>query len=276
MSWDELAEAFEAGTVDNAGFTHEKHVHDTRILAERYPRDEALAKLIAGIQGIAGRAGRPGVYHETITRAWFELIAGADDLEKHPELFDKGLLSRYYSTERLAAGRREWLGPDLHPLQLPPPAASKIDIRGVFQRVPTAVAVLAAQSGHDVHATTVSSITSVSREPALVSVCLSNESHALDLVRESKTFALSVLAFDQDALAARFGDGDRPAGAAQFDGVPHHLSACGPVIDMATAWIGCGLHDMHQVGDHHLVIGEVRLAEATDRRPLVRHDGAYH
>jgi hypothetical protein len=53
-----------------------------------------------------------------MTRAWFELISSAEDLAEHEELFDKGLLARYYSPERLAAGRREWLEPDLRPLEL--------------------------------------------------------------------------------------------------------------------------------------------------------------
>jgi hypothetical protein len=55
----------------------------------------------------------------TITRAWYELISSVDGLDSHDELFDKALLERYYSPERLAAGREQWLEPDLQPLRLP-------------------------------------------------------------------------------------------------------------------------------------------------------------
>lgn len=55
-----------------------------------------------------------------MTRAWFELIAQAESLDAHPELFDRGLLGGYYSAERIAAGRHEWLEPDLAPLVLAP------------------------------------------------------------------------------------------------------------------------------------------------------------
>ncbi len=108
-----------------------------------------------------------------------------------------------------------------------------------------------------------------------MSVCLANGSRTLELVRDAKAFALSVLASDQDPLASRFAD-SRSAGAGQFSGVPHHMGPFGPVIDSAAAWIGCKLEGMQQWGDHHIVVGHVSQAEATGRRPIVRHDGAYH
>ena len=118
MNADELRVAFEAGTIGNDEFPHEAHVRVTWELVRRYGREEAFPRLVAGIRGIAARAGKPEAYHETITRAWFELIAAADSLEQHPELFDKNLLRRYYSAARLSAGRDRWLEPDLQPLRL--------------------------------------------------------------------------------------------------------------------------------------------------------------
>jgi hypothetical protein len=88
-------------------------------LARKYGRRDGLERLIAGIRHVARSAGRPGAYHVTITRAWFELISSADGLADHDELFDKTLLERYYSPEQLASGREQWLEPDLQPLRLP-------------------------------------------------------------------------------------------------------------------------------------------------------------
>jgi len=277
-SIDKLIAAFEAGEIDGADFPHEQHVRVAWGLARRYPRDEALRRLIDGLQRIAARAGRPTAYHATITRAWFELTAEAQSLERHPELFDKTLLERYYSRERLAAGREQWLESDLHPLRLPPPERldPPPDLPGVLRRIPTSVAVLATHGEHTPHATTVSSVTSVSREPPLVSVCIANESRTLEQIRTVGAFAISVLAADQGELAGRFAAPDRSAGAGQFTGVPHHRSACGPLLDTAAAWLGCELVSLHRCGDHHIAVGRVVLAEAGSRRPLVRHDGAYH
>jgi len=275
---DTLIAAFEAGQIDNTEFPHERHVRVAWGLAQRYPRADAFERLASGIRGIAARAGSPGAYHETITRAWFELIASADKLERYPELLEKTLLARYYSAERLAQGRERWLEPDLHPLRLPAPAPTeaKANLFDVLRHVPTAVGVLATKAGATVHATTVSSFASVSRDPALVSVCLDNDSRSLALLREAGAFVVSLLAAEQEAVATHFAQRERPAGTSQFAGIPHHLGSHGPMLDTAAAWIGCDLHALHECGDHHIVIGRVELAEATDRRPLLRHDGAYH
>jgi flavin reductase (DIM6/NTAB) family NADH-FMN oxidoreductase RutF len=277
ISDSELLSAFESGRIDNTDFPHERHVRVAWGLARRYHHDEALSRLTAGIRGIAERAGKPGAYHETITRAWFELIASAETLGQYAELFDKGLLDRYYSPERLAAGRGEWLEPDLHPLRLPAPEPSPplADLPAVLRGIPTTVAILGARTEQGVHATTVSSLTSVSREPALISVCVANGSRALAFLHNAQAFALSVLAADQDELASHFAHPARPSGAAQFATVPHHLSPYGPVIDTAASWIGCHVHAIHRTGDHHIVFGQVGYAKATERRSLVRHDGVY-
>lgn len=278
MQDDELINAFEAGQIDGKDFPHERHLRVAWGLAQRYERADALRRLIAGILAIAARAGRPEAYHHTITRAWFELIGGAEDLGTFPELFDKTLLNRYYSSERLAAGRERWLAPDLHPLELPAPSPSptREDLPAVMRRIPTAVAILATHFDNTPHATTVTSFTLVSRIPAVISVCLANGSRTLDGVRRANAFALSILADDQDELAVAFAAADRAVGAAQFAGVPHESSAYGPVIKHATAWMGCQLHAAHPCGDHHIVLGEVGLAHApSDKHPLLRHDSTY-
>jgi hypothetical protein len=129
----ELIAAFERGTIDGAEFPHERHVRVAWGLAQRYGREEGLRRLIAGIRAMVARAGRAEAYHETITRAWYELIVAAEDLESAPELLDKRLLNRYYSPARLGAGRERWVEPDLHPLRLPVPA-SNTDTHALVRR----------------------------------------------------------------------------------------------------------------------------------------------
>ncbi|HLX18954.1 MAG TPA: flavin reductase family protein [Gaiellaceae bacterium] len=280
MDINVLLDAFEAGEISGDEFPHRSHVRVAWGLSRRYGAEEGLRRLSAGIQAIAARAGKPTVYHETITRAWFELVRSADDLEEHPELFDKTLLGRYYTPERLAAGRERWLEPDIHPLTLPPPALTEQSgaaFMDVMRHVPVPVAVLATRAQGTVHAATISSLVSVSREPALISVCLATDSRTLELVRSAGVFTVSVLASDQEALADRFANPDRPPGAAQFAGVPHAMQQHGPVLDDSAAWLGCELHAAHDCGDHHIVIGQVEAGHVADRaRPLLRHDGSYH
>jgi hypothetical protein len=125
ISSDDLLDAFQAGAIDGSEFRHEHHVRVAWGLARRYGREAGLGRMIAGIRQIAARAGHPEAYHHTITRAWFELIADAEDLAEGSILFDRKLLSRYYTPERLSEGREGWVEPDLRPLRLPPPGSSQ-------------------------------------------------------------------------------------------------------------------------------------------------------
>jgi flavin reductase (DIM6/NTAB) family NADH-FMN oxidoreductase RutF len=275
MTDGELLHAFETGAIRGADFPHEAHVRVTRLLIDRYGRDFAYDRLAGGIKGIAERAGNPQAFHETITRAWFQLIASVEDLALHPELLDRSLLDRYYSRAALTEGRDHWVEPDLHGLTLPPPPRTAVDLVGVMRQVPAAVAVVAARVGRAVHATTVSSAASVSRCPPLVLVCLAKSSRVLELAQESGSFALCFLASGQQEAAERFADGERPQGAAQFAGIEHHLTSYGPVIEGSSAWLGCSVSARHPGGDHEILVGEVAEAVDGGTHPLLRHAGAY-
>ncbi|MGV8852755.1 MAG: hypothetical protein ACOH1M_09355 [Rhodoglobus sp.] len=124
MNNAEIVAAFEAGKISPAQFSHENHVRVAWGLARRYGEHDGLERLIAGIKALAVRAGKPDAFHVTLTRAWFDLVSSVADLDAAPELLDKSLIKRFYSADRIAAGRELWLEPDLHPLQLPLPADS--------------------------------------------------------------------------------------------------------------------------------------------------------
>lgn len=55
------------------------------------------------------RAGKPDAFHVTLTRASFDLIVLVDDVDAAQELLDKSIIRRFYSAERIAAGRTLWL-----------------------------------------------------------------------------------------------------------------------------------------------------------------------
>jgi len=78
------------------------------------------------------------------------------------------------------------------------------------------------------------------------------------LVRRSNTFALSILAADQEHLSNHFADPDRPAGEAQFAGIATHISVTGsPLLDGAMAWLDCRTWRTYDGGDHDIVVAEV-------------------
>ena len=98
--------AFEAGRIDPRHFPHRAHLRVGYELIERHPFPEALLHLARGLRGLAAKAGRPEVYHETITAAFLALIAerrlGAaycgwtDFAARNPDLLRKELLQDWY------------------------------------------------------------------------------------------------------------------------------------------------------------------------------------
>jgi len=104
-SADLLAD-FEAGRIDPASFPHRDHVRVSYELLERHSFPEALLHLARGLRQLAAKAGRPEVYHETITAAFLAVIgerrlgdhyAGWEDFAaRNPDLLRKGLLEEFY------------------------------------------------------------------------------------------------------------------------------------------------------------------------------------
>ena len=74
LSDDALLRAFEDGTIPPGSFRHRHHVRTAWVVLERRPVLEALARFTAGLRRLAAAAGKPGLYHETITWAYVLLV----------------------------------------------------------------------------------------------------------------------------------------------------------------------------------------------------------
>jgi hypothetical protein len=137
MSNDTFATLFAEVTRDGRRFGHREHVHLTWLAVRRRGMPGAIDLVSAGIQRTARYAGAPQKYHATISRAWVEVVAhhatatpstGFEDFAAaNPELLDKRLLSRFYSSSLLAtpAARTGWVLPDREPFPFSPPPAAR-------------------------------------------------------------------------------------------------------------------------------------------------------
>jgi hypothetical protein len=131
-------------------FGHRQHVQLTWLAVRRYGMPAAIRLVSDGIRRTARYAGAPQKYHETISRAWVELVAhhaighpargtghkaggtGPARSTGHPAgqeadfatfaaasplLLDKRLLTRFYRPATLAApaARTSWVEPDRAP-----------------------------------------------------------------------------------------------------------------------------------------------------------------
>lgn len=143
---------------------------------------------------------------------------------------------------------------------------------------PTGVAVMTSLTADGLpHGMTANAVTSVSLEPLLVLVCVGRDTGMADIVQQGRVFALSLLAADQRPLSDHFSDDGRGLGLEEFEGVATHSGVTGaPLLDGASAWLDCELHDVLPGGDHLLVLGRVvhtAIAEEATDALLYTPDG---
>lgn len=114
-----------------------------------------------------------------------------------------------------------------------------------------------------------SSFTSVSLDPALVSVCVANTSTTWPKLAKLDRLGLSVLADDHASVARSLSSktGDRFSGV---DWVATHSGAV--FVHGATLWLECAPFKRVEAGDHEIVVLQIEaLAMYPDVAPMIFH-----
>lgn len=120
---------------------------------------------------------------------------------------------------------------------------------------------------------TVNSFTSVSLNPPLVLVCLNNSAGTISQFINADDFAISVLADNQKDISQTFAKrhSDRFADAHWHKGENNM-----PLIEGAIAHFECKRTNIHDGGDHTIMLGEVMRAQLlSDDEPLIFYRGEY-
>lgn len=126
MSNEELIRIFEDGNTPGDSFHHADHVHLAFAYLSQYPVLTALENFASALKRFAKARGKPQLYHETVTHAYFFLIrermarCAACDWEefarRNPDLlvWKDGILGRYYREATLQSdlARSVFLFPD--------------------------------------------------------------------------------------------------------------------------------------------------------------------
>jgi len=118
---------FVRGAIPAADFPHREHVRMAFEMLRRHDFAETVLHFSRALRRMAPQAGRPQAFHQTGTLAFLSLIAERMDggewpefaafAHANPELFEKGVLARWYRPERLASerARRVFLLPESAP-----------------------------------------------------------------------------------------------------------------------------------------------------------------
>jgi flavin reductase (DIM6/NTAB) family NADH-FMN oxidoreductase RutF len=119
---------------------------------------------------------------------------------------------------------------------------------------------------------TVNSFNSVSLDPPLILWSLALKARSLPAFRSCTHYAVNVLAANQLAVAKRFAtrSADR-FGSTAWRAGPFDA----PLIEGCVAWLIAASRNLHEAGDHVILVGEVVQFEAPGGVPLIFHDGRY-
>lgn len=149
-------------------------------------------------------------------------------------------------------------------------------LRIVMRNWTTGVAIVTSRWKDEQHGMTVSSFSSVSLDPPLVSVSLAGDTRTHRLVSGSGIFGVTILADDQleisDRFAGRIDDAlDRFSGLNFFA-----LTSGAPFIEGGLAYIDCRVASKLEAGHNTLFLGEViAVKSGQSGAPLLYFDQHY-
>ena len=155
----------------------------------------------------------------------------------------------------------------------PAAAPDARSFRDALGQLATGVAFVTAAPGGEPVGLIVNSLTSVSLEPPLVSICPSRSSLTWSRIRRTGRFGVNILGRQHEPFAKRA----TRAGADRFAGLNWEVGRGGvPLLTDALASFECEIVAEHATGDHWIVVGQVdNLHISPDNDPLVFFAGAF-
>lgn len=119
---------------------------------------------------------------------------------------------------------------------------------------------------------TANSFSSVSLEPRLILWNVAKVSNSLQAFLDAEFFAVNILASDQKDLSVHFARSDHTF----FDTVEILRNEENvPVLPHTLARLDCRTYQIHDCGDHHIIIGEVQQFASSKRQPLLFFGAEY-
>ena len=112
----------------------------------------------------------------------------------------------------------------------------------------------------------------MSLEPRLILWNIAKVSNSLQAFLDADYFAINVLASGQQELSSHFAKSDHTLfDEIEIDRSGHNL----PLIPDALACFECSTSQIHDCGDHYIIIGEVLKFCSRDTDPLLFFAGRY-
>lgn len=141
--------------------------------------------------------------------------------------------------------------------------------RTALGRFSTGVTIITADTADGPIGMTANSFSSLSLTPPLVMWAPAKSSTRYSAFINAKHFAVHVLSYSQKPLCEAFARSKNG-----FDQFPHTLNSENvPLLENCLAIFECFTHEIHDAGDHSIIIGEVYLARQNEGTPLIFSHG---
>ena len=153
-------------------------------------------------------------------------------------------------------------------------SVDQLEFRRVMGHFATGVTIVTSHDGAGkIGGLTANSVASVSLEPPLVLVCVDKKSDSYPLFGASQSFAVNILANEQETLSRRFAK----SGGEKFTGVGYRIGVTGsPILTDTIAFLDCQVRYTFEAGDHTIYVGEaVEIAVGPEAEPLLYFRGGY-
>ena len=147
-------------------------------------------------------------------------------------------------------------------------------LRQTVGRFLTGVTVIACDIGDEVQAMTANSFTSLSLDPPMILFCPGKSTKSGQQVTQFRNFSVNFLREDQQALSNYFAGSWREPVPPPFNFIKQ---AGIPRLEGCLASLLCTVHQVHEGGDHLIVVGNVQgLYQGIEPfRPLAFYLGRY-
>ena len=152
-------------------------------------------------------------------------------------------------------------------------AIDEAGFRSLMARFATGVTVITSTGADGPAGMTANAVASLSLDPLLVMAGFDLRSRTLAAVRQSRRFAVSVLASDQEDISRIFA-GKQPE-REKFTACAYTERAGVPVMAGALAWLCCQVSAVYPGGDHVIVVGEAVEMGGNGGEPLLFYGGRY-
>jgi flavin reductase (DIM6/NTAB) family NADH-FMN oxidoreductase RutF len=138
------------------------------------------------------------------------------------------------------------------------PAVPAGDFRAAMRQLSGGVSVITTGRGDDISGMTVTSVASLSVDPASLIVSINRQSSSWPLLLHHRAFGVSILSAEQQQVAERFTGRDGLKGRDRFSGAQWTTLVSGvPLLVDALAAIDCEVEEIVERHSHGIVIGRV-------------------